>query len=80
VGVAVYRAPQEWQRGILLFAVATFFSACFGVVQAISTTRPTWLHAQAATMWMWQHVSAAYFLHKKQQRLFSKMRKKTDGN
>jgi hypothetical protein len=66
VGAAVYRVPQEWQRGILLFGFALFFNACCGVAHAIFTTRPTWLHVETTAMWMWKHVSTTFFLHKNQ--------------
>jgi hypothetical protein len=59
VGVAVYGEPQEcrWQR--LHFGIALFLCACFGVAHEFSSTRPTWLHAEAAAMWMWQHAQTS---------------------
>jgi hypothetical protein len=57
VGAAVYRVPQDWLRGLLLFANALFFFGCFGVAHAISITRDTWSHAESAAVWMWKNMA-----------------------
>jgi hypothetical protein len=44
----------------LLFGVAMFIIARFGVASEISSTRPTWLHAETVGMWMWKHVSFVF--------------------
>jgi Mlc titration factor MtfA (ptsG expression regulator) len=45
----------------LLFGFATFPCVCFGVARELFFTRGTWLHAEAAAVWVWWHVSAVFF-------------------
>jgi hypothetical protein len=65
VGVAVYRAPQEWLRSILLSGFALFFCVCCGVAAEFFSTRDTWLHVETAVVWMWGHAKTRHRIHKK---------------
>jgi hypothetical protein len=60
VGVAFYGMPQDCKCGRLLFWVATFFYACFGVGYLFFFTCVAWFHIEAATVWMWKHVSFVF--------------------
>jgi hypothetical protein len=57
VGVAVCRAPQDGLWVVLLFGFGLFFFVGWGVAAVFSCHM---LHRKRG-MWMWQHVSTAFF-------------------
>jgi len=63
-------SPQDGLRLRLLFGIAPFFGVCFGVGIAFFSTRPTWLYAEATAVWMWKHVSIAFFRYKNPMKAF----------
>jgi hypothetical protein len=50
VGVAVLGAPQDGLKGKLLFAVALFLYACWGVATEFFSTSGTLLHVEPAIL------------------------------
>jgi hypothetical protein len=61
VGVVVLGLPQDRLREALLFGVTLLFGVCYGVVYAFSFTCHAWRYVETAAVWMWKHVSTAFF-------------------
>jgi hypothetical protein len=66
VDAEVLRVPQDGTRSRFCFVFALFFFACYDVAEGFFSTRPTWLHAEAASVWMWRNATPVFFCTRKQ--------------
>ena len=54
--------PQDGLLFAFCFLFGLFLCVCWDVGYELFSTRPTWFHVGAVTVWMWRHVSFAFFL------------------